>query len=120
MAGRDLGGITAEIDSIHGKMLDRVKLIARDQTNKATNAMTKARYEELGIEKAVWQHNAGGKTFRESHVKMDGEVFVLADGMYDPDEETNIQPGELPFCRCSYRPYLPEFGSVGKAEEAAA
>ena len=85
--------------------------------------MTKARYEDLGIEKAVWQHTAGGRTFRETHVEMDGKVFELAKGMWDMDAlgkkgGSFVQPVECVNWRCSYRPYLPEFGSVGKDEEA--
>ena len=119
VAGRDLGSIVEGIEALHSVTRDRAKMIARDQVNKATQAMTKARYEDLGITKAIWQHNAGGKTFRESHVKMDGKVFDLEKGMYDPSVEDFIQPGFLIACRCSYRPYLPEFGSVGKDEEGA-
>jgi uncharacterized protein with gpF-like domain len=131
MNGRDLGGIVAEIDRLGEVTHKRAVMIARDQSNKATNAMTRARYEDLGIVKAVWQHNAGGSmTFRDGHltksgkatddhVSLDGKVFDLAKGMYDPFLGRNIQPGECVNCKCSYRPYLPEFGSVGKDEEEA-
>jgi uncharacterized protein with gpF-like domain len=120
MAGRDLGSIVEGIQELEQVSLKRAKMIARDQANKATQTMTKARYEELGITRAIWQHNAGGKTFRETHVEMNGIEFDLKEGLYDPAVGEFIQPGFLINCKCSYRPYLPAFGSVGEEDERIA
>jgi SPP1 gp7 family putative phage head morphogenesis protein len=119
MAGRDLGYVRKQLAKNFEVSERRAEMLARDQSNKAGQAMTKARYEDLGITRAIWQHNAGGKTFRNSHVEMNGEEFDLAQGMYDPEAGDYVQPGELINCRCSYRPVLPEFGGAGKERQAA-
>jgi Uncharacterized protein, homolog of phage Mu protein gp30 len=117
MAGRDLGSLVKELKSGYGITARRAELIARDQTQKAMNALTRARYEDMGVTRAIWRHNAGGsKTYRDSHVDMDGHEFDLAKGMWDPAVGKYIQPGELPFCKCTYRAVLSAFGREGTKE----
>ena len=41
--------------------------------------------------------------------EMNGKKFDLEKGMYDPDVEDYIQPGELPYCRCCFKAILPGF-----------
>lgn len=116
MAGRDLGSLTKELNKdIYGVTARRAELIARDQTQKAMSAMTKARYEEMGITRAIWRHNAGGsKTYRDSHLDMDGKEFDLQQGLWDKAAGAYVQPGELPNCKCTYRAVLSAFGRAGK------
>ena len=88
----------------------RAKVIARDQTNKATQALARATDEEIGITEGVWVHIPGRFTSRQTHIEMNGQPFKLAEGMFDPDPKVrrNIMPGELVLCACQYRPVLPE------------
>lgn len=108
-AGRDLGSLTAEIESSYGIARRRAALIARDQNNKATAVFTRVRHQELGITHARWVHSSAGKTPRPSHVKAgrEGVIYPVAEGWYDPDVKRKIWPGELINCRCIARAIIP-------------
>ena len=84
-------------------------LIARDQNNKATATITRARQEDLGITHAYWIHSNGGKKPRPSHVKAGQEktVYEVSKGWFDPDEGEYIWPGMLINCRCVCKAILP-------------
>jgi SPP1 gp7 family putative phage head morphogenesis protein len=105
--GRDLGGLTDELAKIHGISRRRAATISRDQNNKASGALTRARFIELGIVEAVWKHSHGGRVPRPAHVAMDGKKFNVKEGMYDSKEDRNVHPGELINCRCTSRPIIP-------------
>jgi len=107
--GRDLAGLSKDLQTHYGITQRRAAFIARDQLNKATGAMTSARQQELGIKQAVWRHSHAGKEPRPSHVANDGKRFTLKNGWYDPHERKWILPGELINCRCFMTPVLPGF-----------
>lgn len=105
--GRDLAAISEDLQKRHGVTARRAANIARDQSNKLTATVTKARRTELGLFEAEWQHSGGGKEPRHSHVqagkdkrRFDVRKGCLIDGVY-------IQPGELINCRCTSRTVLP-------------
>lgn len=104
--GRDLGYLTGELEKRYNITHKRAVLIARDQNNKATEQMSIARNKALGVTQGVWMHTSGGKTYRKSHVAMNGKIFYLNEGLYDPDVGYNVMPGECINCRCTYRPVL--------------
>lgn len=108
--GRDLGYISEQLGKRYGITKRRAKLIARDQTDKATQAIRRVRDENLGITEGIWVHLPGQKTSRETHVAMNGKRFSLKEGLYDSTVKRNVLPGELVACRCVYRSVLPEFG----------
>lgn len=99
-AGRDLGYLTDELQARYGITRRRAALIARDQNNKATASMTRARQQELGIEEAVWLHSHGGKEPRRTHLANSGNRYKVSEGWYDPDPKVrrHIWPGELINC----------------------
>jgi SPP1 gp7 family putative phage head morphogenesis protein len=107
--GRNLGELSRELQARYGVTRRRAALIARDQNNKATGAIARARQIELGITQARWVHSTAGKEPRPSHVKMDGKIFDVAKGMWDEDEGKWIQPGQLINCRCVSRPIIEGF-----------
>ena len=109
-AGRDLGGLAAALKKDYAITDRRAAMIARDQNNKATMGMSKARYQELGIKKAIWRHTAASKVHRPTHAAMDGQEFDLDEGLFDPKEGRNIWPGELVNCNCRFRAILPALG----------
>lgn len=92
----------------------RAKVIARDQTNKATQALARATDKEIGITEGIWVHVPGRLTSRPSHIRMNGERFNIDEGLYDPDEERKVKPGELILCQCEYRPVLPKNWGVSE------
>lgn len=105
--GKDLATMTENLESQFDVTERRAAMIARDQTAKATNNLARERLKDYGVKQAIWMHTSAGKTYRDSHVEMDGEVFDLEVGCYDPDYGGYIQPAELVNCRCLCRPIIP-------------
>lgn len=99
-AGRDLGGLTKDLQKNYGVTYRRAALIARSQNNLASGSMLKARQIELGITKAKWRHSGAGKHPRPTHVANNGKLYDVAKGWYDPHEKKWIFPGMLINCRC--------------------
>lgn len=91
----------------HGITRRRAEFIARDQTRKATSALSAARQQAAGIVEAEWVHSGGGNKPRHSHVKAGRERkrFRLSEGCLIDGEY--IMPGQLPNCGCTWRPVLP-------------
>jgi len=108
--GRDLAYISEQLGNRYNITKRRAKLIARDQTDKATQAIQRVRDEKIGITEGIWMHLPGQKTSRETHKAMNGKRFKLNEGLYDSAVKRNVMPGELPLCRCCYRAVLPELG----------
>lgn len=108
--GGDLASLTNELTARHGVTRRRAALIARDQNNKATAAMTRVRHLELGVKQAIWLHSAGGKTPRENHVAFSGKVYDIAAGHDFGDGEGPVHPGQLVNCRCVPKAIVPGFG----------
>lgn len=110
-AGHDLARMTEELHKQFGVTERRARMIARDQTNKATNNLSRQRLLSYGINKGIWMHTASGKTYRETHENdMAGQEYDIREGCFDPDEKVNrhIQPAELVNCYCVCRPVIPQ------------
>jgi uncharacterized protein with gpF-like domain len=114
-SGNDLATVTEQLHHQFGVTERRAAMIARDQTNKATNNLSRQRLLDYGVTKGVWMHTASGKTYRQTHVDppeagMNGQEYDIREGCFDPDEKVNrnIQPGELVNCYCVCRPIIPQ------------
>ena len=103
--GRDLSHITDELQKRYGITRRRAELISRDQNNKATSVMNRARQLEIGITEAKWRHSHAGQHPRISHLEADGKVYNIAEGCKIDGEY--IWPGEKINCRCTAKPILP-------------
>ncbi len=103
--GRDLATMTKELKELYPKATDRVNLIARDQSNKASAVILRTRQLDLDIVEAIWMHSHAGKVPRPDHVAANGKRYKIADGCLISGEY--IQPGEEINCRCTSRPVLP-------------
>lgn len=111
--GRDLKQLSDDLAARYQITRRRAELIARDQNNKATAMINRARQRELGITQAIWIHSGGGRKPRESHVRFakgkdggpiyDVDKGALIDGEY-------IHPGEKINCRCVSRSVIPGLG----------
>ncbi len=108
-AGRDLGTLAKDLQKSYGVTKKRAALIARDQNNKATATVVRARQIEVGITQAVWHHSHAGKEPRPTHVKMEGKKYDVAEGMWDPAVGEHIFPGQLINCRCTSSSVIPGF-----------
>jgi uncharacterized protein with gpF-like domain len=106
--GRDLASLSTALQQQFGVTKRRAALIARDQNNKMTAVVTRARHLELGIQEAIWVHSGGGKVPRPTHVRAgrDKVRYSVVEGWFDPHEKRHIQPGELISCRCVARPVV--------------
>lgn len=105
--GRDLGALVKDIQKTYKVTRQRAALIARDQNNKATAALTRARHLELGLTEAIWMHSGAGHEPRPTHVANSGKRYDINKGWFDPAVKQFIQPGELINCRCISKPVLP-------------
>lgn len=61
----------------------------------------------LGCEQGIWVHRPGAWSSRKTHRAMDGRKFDLSKGMWDPEVQLYVQPGQLPNCRCTFRMIFP-------------
>jgi uncharacterized protein with gpF-like domain len=116
MKGADMHALSVDLRKTYGITRDRAALIARDQNNRAKAVIEKTRREELGITTAIWQHSAGGKVPRATHVAMSGKAYKLAQGMYDSAEGAYVLPGQLINCRCSSKAVIPAFETIEQAK----
>lgn len=104
--GRDLEYVREELQTKFGVSERKATQLARDQSNKATQSLTRARYEEAGIEEAVWVHRAVGKTYRKTHVEFNNQTFKINEGLYDDAVKKKVLPGELINCYCMMKPII--------------
>lgn len=107
-AGRDEHALVRELRQQYGVTRRRAELISLDQNNKATGAIARARYLDLGIERAIWRHSHAGREPRPTHLANDGREYDVARGWFDPDPRVRkyIRPGELINCRCYSQPVI--------------
>lgn len=105
-SGKGLAELQPQIKKYEGITERRADLIATDQTRKAYSAMNRDRMAAVGITKAEWIHSGGGSHPRETHVALDGTIYDVKKGAYDPAVGEWIQPGFLINCRCSSRPVI--------------
>ena len=103
--GRDASYLTDELTKRYGITQRRAELISRDQNNKATSVMNRARQLEIGITEAKWRHSHAGQHPRISHLEADGKIYNIAEGCKIDGEY--IWPGEKINCRCTAKPILP-------------
>jgi uncharacterized protein with gpF-like domain len=109
-AGRDLAGLTKELEHRWGVTSRRAKTIALNQNNQATATFVKVRQVDLGL-KAIWLHSHAGKVPRPTHLANNGETYDPAVGWFDPDPKVRkrIWPGQLINCRCVSRSVVKGF-----------
>ena len=110
--GHDLSRMSEDLEHTFGVSERRAAMIARDQTAKASNNLSRQRLMDYGVTKGKWMHTSSGKTYRDSHVEMDGEIYDLEQGCYDDDYGDYVQPGELVNCHCVCIPVI-DFGKEG-------
>lgn len=104
--GYDLSTMSENLEETFGVSERKASMIARDQTRKATNSLSRQRLLDYGVTKGKWMHTSAGKTYRDSHVAMDGTIYDIEQGCFDDDYGEYIQPAELPNCHCVCIPVL--------------
>lgn len=92
--------IRAELKNLFGVTERRARLIARDQVSKLNGAITELRYNNLGIERYIWQTREDDRV-RPTHQENEGKTFTWA----SPPVETG-HPGHDINCRCIALPII--------------
>jgi SPP1 gp7 family putative phage head morphogenesis protein len=105
--GRDMHVIAEGLQKQLGVTRRRAETIARDQTNKSTAVIVRARQQEVGITEALWLHSRGGRHPRPTHLANDRKKYIVAEGWLDPAINKRIWPGTEINCRCVARAILP-------------
>nr|DAH89306.1 MAG TPA: Minor capsid component [Caudoviricetes sp.] len=112
--GQGSGYLRDELRKYGAKGKRRARNIARDQTHKAYEALSRARMKEAGLRFWQWEHGGGTKTVRHYHILdvskggLNHSVHKIGEKAYDKTKgiEREILPGELPFCTCRMRPVI--------------
>jgi SPP1 gp7 family putative phage head morphogenesis protein len=107
--GRDLHQLTTDLQRQFHTTRKRAELISRDQSNKITANITRARQLELGITTAIWVHSGAGKHPRPTHVRQNGKPYDIVKGWWDPAVKKYIFPGTEVNCRCVSRSVVAGF-----------
>lgn len=107
MRGRDIDYMKGELAKIHGAKFSekRIKLIARDQIDKATQVINHAVLADIGIKQAIWKHSKISRKPRKSHLHANNTVYDIDKGC-EIDGEF-IYPAELYGCNCYSGPFIP-------------
>jgi uncharacterized protein with gpF-like domain len=108
--GRDLHALTEELSAGYGVTKRRAAFIAKDQSNKMTAVVTKARQQQVGIKQAIWLHSAGGNKPRQEHVAFSGKKYDVEKGAYL--EGVWTWPGHEINCRCVSKAILPALAGL--------
>jgi len=101
---KQLNGIK-DISSTYGKLKNRVKLIARNEVSTINASINKARYENAGITKAIWQTSEDNRV-RDGHKALNGKEYVIGVGLKDPQTGQLIEPSQAINCRCVAIPIM--------------
>lgn len=103
-AGRDIAGLSGDLEKRYGITRRRALTIARDQNNKASAAIARARMQDAGVRLGVWRHSGRSRHPRKSHKAADGLVFDLSEGMFLDGKL--IFPGQEINCGCRFEPVI--------------
>ena len=94
--------IEKQIDPKVGNVVNRARLIARDQISKLNGQLTQERQTNLGVTKYIWRTSQDERV-RDSHRELEGTTQSW-------DDPPSVgHPGEDINCRCTAEPVLDEF-----------
>jgi uncharacterized protein with gpF-like domain len=105
--GRDIDYLKDELSKIHSAKFSekRIKLIARDQIDKATQVIDHARRADLGLTQSIWKHSKISKEPRKSHLQANNTVYDIDKGCKIDGEY--IYPAQKYGCNCYSAPFIP-------------
>jgi SPP1 gp7 family putative phage head morphogenesis protein len=93
---RQIKGIKG-IKSVFGKLDNRVKLIAKNETLSINAALAKKRAENVGITEAIWRTSKDERV-RDCHQARDGKKYELSKGLFSSCDGKTIYPGQEVNC----------------------
>ena len=88
--------------------LSRARMIAKDQTRKAFNNLSRGRMEKVGLKKFEWRHTGGSNDPRPLHKDvLNGKIFSFDDlPIIDYNTKERGIPGQAINCRCRMIPVI--------------
>lgn len=105
--GRGLADLVPFLAKHKGITDRRARMIARDQTRKAYNALNKGRMQAVGLTHFMWLHTGGSSHPRKLHIEHSGKVFSFDDPpLIDENSGEHGIPGQAINCRCRMTPVL--------------
>lgn len=105
--GNGLPEIMSQFDDMVEKRKGHAKMVARTQISTFNSLTSKARAQNLGIERAVWVTSKDERV-RASHAARDGKEFDLSEGLYSALDGKTLIPGNFYNCRCISKFIIPE------------
>lgn len=102
--GRDISWLRQRLEHRYDMDARRARLVARDQVNKATSAISTAKQLDCGITQNIWRHSHGDRYPRQTHLEASGRVFELDKGCLINGEY--IYPAEKINCTCFSVPVI--------------
>ena len=94
-------------DSLLARTQRHADFIARNENNRATSSIHKARQKQFGITQAQWIHTAASVNPRPEHEDWDGELYNVDEGMYSEVDEEAVWPGSIYNCGCCCLSVIP-------------
>lgn len=115
--GRAMKELTELLRDRFGVTMGRAALIARDQNNKATARIHRARQKQVGIRKAAWVHTSASRHPREEHEQWyaEGATYDVDTGMFSEEDGEHVWPGTPINCGCTSMSVVP--GTEDEGEE---
>lgn len=106
--GQSLTQFKKELMKIKGMTERRASLIARDQSNKAYNAISRRKLQACGVTQFEWIHTGISKVPRPYHKNvLNHNIFDLSKPpVIDTTTGEHGYPGQLINCRCMMRPVV--------------
>jgi SPP1 gp7 family putative phage head morphogenesis protein len=104
-SGQGMYDLLPEIEKYAKTTARRAELLALDQTRKAYTTVSVVKLNKAGVTKFQWLHSGGGREPRESHLKIDGDIFTFANVEEEqaklgvPKQDRGL-PGYPVNCRC--------------------
>jgi SPP1 gp7 family putative phage head morphogenesis protein len=89
---KNMSGIKG-IRSLFGKLENRIKMIARQETAVINSQLTKARYESAGVELYEWSTSEDERV-RESHRVLNGKICKMNDNTVYADSIEDAKKGK--------------------------
>ena len=120
--GRNLKQLTHDLEHVFHSTHERATLIARDQNNKATASIHKARQKELGITKAEWVHSGASGHPRPEHEAWgaEGARYDIEQGMWSEEDGEFVWPGTPINCGCVCLSVVPGLEDLDETETETA
>lgn len=106
-SGYSIRDVWKELSKTNRWGAQRAKQEALRITLQVHSEVERKNCESLGVREGIWIHVPGQYMSRSSHMRMNGKRFELGKGLWDEDAKMYCTPGQLYYCRCTFRQVIP-------------